>query len=134
LAARWTFTAGSEVSATPTVIGDRVYVPDWSGNLYCLRAATGRVVWRKKVLDYVMAVDPLPSPPDSAVVISRTSPAVAGDRVVIGVMNKGGGLPYLMAVRTSNGELIWGRRVDPHRAAIITQVSCNMSSVCITWP
>src|SRR5882724_9393891 len=34
---KWVFTTGSDVSATPTVAGDAVYVPDWAGNLFAVR-------------------------------------------------------------------------------------------------
>ena len=37
LTTKWTFTTGADVSATPTVKGDAVYFPDWSGNLYAVR-------------------------------------------------------------------------------------------------
>lgn len=41
LAPAWNFTTAGDVSATPTVVGGRLYVPDWNGNLYCLNATTG---------------------------------------------------------------------------------------------
>jgi PQQ-like domain len=41
LTMKWTFTTGADVSATPTVAGDAVYFPDWSGNLYAVRKDNG---------------------------------------------------------------------------------------------
>src|SRR5690349_24905122 len=38
LAAKWVFTTGSDVSATPTVAGNAVYLPDWAGHRYAVRA------------------------------------------------------------------------------------------------
>jgi hypothetical protein len=127
LAARWTFLTGADVSATPTIVNDRLYVPDWNGNLYCLSAATGSVIWQRKILDYVLTVDPNPTTPGytDTNIISRTSPAVSGQRLVIGVMKKGGGFPYLIAVSITDGSFIWGKRVDPHPYAIVTQVGCS---------
>jgi outer membrane protein assembly factor BamB len=58
-------------------------VPDWSGNLWCLDAVTGAVIWQKKISDLVFAVDPNPYPkaPNSTI-ISRTSPVIAGSMLV----------------------------------------------------
>ena len=36
LTPKWVFTTGGDVSATPTVGGDAVYFPDWSGNLFAV--------------------------------------------------------------------------------------------------
>lgn len=36
-------------------------------------------------------------------------------------MKKGGGFPYLLAISTVDGSLKWGKRVDPHPAAGVTQ-------------
>src|SRR5579859_1672099 len=44
LAPKWTFTAGGDVSATPTVFGDNVYFPDWAGNLFALQKDSGQLV------------------------------------------------------------------------------------------
>ena len=41
LATQWAFTTGAGVSATPTVMGDAVYFPDWAGNLYAVDKRTG---------------------------------------------------------------------------------------------
>lgn len=51
LAVKWAFTTGSDVSATPTVQGHAVYVPDWAGNLFKIDADTGVVIWSKKISD-----------------------------------------------------------------------------------
>lgn len=41
LTAKWTYDTAGDVSATPTVVGGRLYVPDWNGLLHCVDAATG---------------------------------------------------------------------------------------------
>ncbi len=41
LTKKWELTTGGDVSATPAVDGQRVYVPDWAGNLYAVDRATG---------------------------------------------------------------------------------------------
>ena len=41
LTPKWAFTTGGDVSATPAVDGNTVYVPDWAGNLYAINKNTG---------------------------------------------------------------------------------------------
>ncbi|WIA28036.1 hypothetical protein OEZ86_010622 [Tetradesmus obliquus] len=123
LAQAWAFSTTADVSATPTVVGSRLLVPDWGGYMYCLNADTGALIWSRPIIEYVLAVDPSPYPSSysNASIISRTSPAVAGDVMVFGVMKKGGGFPYLIAANVTSGALLWGFRADPHPAAMITQ-------------
>ncbi|MFN2140555.1 MAG: PQQ-binding-like beta-propeller repeat protein, partial [Candidatus Promineifilaceae bacterium] len=40
LAVKWVLETGDDVSATPAVDGDTVYVPDWAGNLYAVDKLT----------------------------------------------------------------------------------------------
>src|SRR5215472_5716753 len=68
LAVRWTFTTGGDVSATPTVAGNAVYVPDWAGNLYALQRDTRQQIWS-------VQVPQLDGVPGS---VTRVSPAVHG--------------------------------------------------------
>jgi polyvinyl alcohol dehydrogenase (cytochrome) len=91
--------------------------------LWCLNASTSAVIWSKKILDYVLAVDPAPYPAGYTFnnIISRTSPAWADGKLVLGVMKKGGGFPYLLSVNAADGSLVWCKRVDPHPAAMVTQ-------------
>jgi len=44
LTQKWAFTTGGDVSATPAVDEQRVYFPDWAGNLYAVDRKTGRQV------------------------------------------------------------------------------------------
>src|SRR5258708_35901256 len=74
LAPKWVFTTGSDVSATPTVDGEAVYVPDWDGNLFAVEKNSGRLFWTHKISDYDGV--------DGA--ISRVSPAVDGNQLIIG--------------------------------------------------
>jgi len=41
LAVQWKFQAAGDISATPAVIGNDLYVPDWGGMLNKLNARTG---------------------------------------------------------------------------------------------
>src|SRR5262245_23817961 len=74
LAAKWTFTTSSDVSATPTVAGNMVYFPDWDGYLYGVRADNGRKVWSRQISDYNQRSGS----------ISRVSPAIFEDSIIIG--------------------------------------------------
>src|SRR3954468_15250359 len=71
---KWVFTTGGDVSATPTVAGDAVYFPDWAGNLFAVRADTGKLLWSHRIADYT-------GRPGS---ISRVSPAIYNDELIIG--------------------------------------------------
>ena len=41
LTVKWAFSTSGDVSATPAVDADNVYVPDWGGKLYSLDRETG---------------------------------------------------------------------------------------------
>jgi polyvinyl alcohol dehydrogenase (cytochrome) len=115
---KWVFTTGNDVSATPTVAGNSVYFPDWAGNLFAVRADTGRLLWSRKISDYN----------GRAQSISRISPAIVGDQLIVG---DHGGVPWLttgmaidgahvMAIDRQTGALRWITQVDAHPAAVIT--------------
>src|SRR5258707_15738243 len=74
LSPKWVFTTGGDVSAAPTVFGDAVYFPDWGGNLFAVKKNSGRLIWSHKISDY-NGVDGS---------VSRVSPAVDGDQLIIG--------------------------------------------------
>src|SRR5260370_600502 len=113
LSPKWTFTTGGDVSATPTVAGDAVYFPDWGGNLFAVKKDSGRLIWSHKISDY----DGI----DGA--ISRVSPAIDGDQLIIGdILNSkqvhNGA--NVISVDRETGTLRWMTQVDTHPAAIIT--------------
>ena len=113
LTTKWVFTTANDVSATPTVAGDAVYFPDWAGNLYAVKAGDGSLIWSRKISDY----DNYPG------AVSRVSPAVHGDDLILGDIESSGAAhtgANVMAVNRSTGELRWITRVDAHPAAIIT--------------
>jgi polyvinyl alcohol dehydrogenase (cytochrome) len=74
LTPKWVFTTGGDVSATPTVDGDAVYFPDWGGNLFAVKKNSGELIWSRKISEY----DGVEG------AISRVSPAVDGNEVIIG--------------------------------------------------
>ena len=52
LATKWTFETHGDVSATPAVVGGAVYFPDWGGYINKVNAATGALIWQRKLTDY----------------------------------------------------------------------------------
>jgi polyvinyl alcohol dehydrogenase (cytochrome) len=55
----WFFPTGDAVTATPTVVGDTVYVGSWDGNFYALDLETGAIRWKYQ-LSPQNAVTPYP--------------------------------------------------------------------------
>jgi len=110
---KWVFTTSGDVSATPTVDGNAVFFPDWGGNLYAVEKESGRLIWSHKISDY----DGVEG------AISRVSPAVDGNQVIIGdiesskLVHKGANV---IAVDRQSGTIRWMTQVDTHPAAIIT--------------
>lgn len=109
---KWTFTTHGDVSATPAVVGDAIYFPDWGGYLYKVNRTTGKVIWSHPVSDYNGITGS----------ISRTSPAVAGNTLYIGDQN---GPAYgqgtrVMAVNATTGQKEWSTEVETHPLAVIT--------------
>jgi len=104
---KWAFTTGGDVSATPAVVGDFLYVPDWAGNLFKVDARTGAAVWSRRLGDLV----------GLAKSVSRTTPAV-GDGALYVVTQDGA---YLLALSAATGDLVWKTALDGHPSAVITQ-------------
>jgi len=107
LASKWVFTTGGDISATPTVDADSVYVPDWGGNLFRIDAATGAKVWSHQIAEYN----------GIAGSFSRTSPAIYRNTLIVGDQNGA----HLIAVDKASGNRVWITQLDTHPAAIITQ-------------
>src|SRR5438477_4394212 len=113
LTPKWVFTTGGDVSATPTVSDDAVYFPDWGGNLFAVEKNSGSLIWSHKISEYDGV--------DGA--ISRVSPAVVGDQVIIGDIlssNQVHNGANVMAVDRRTGMLRWITQVENHPAAVIT--------------
>jgi polyvinyl alcohol dehydrogenase (cytochrome) len=113
LAPKWVFRTGGDVSATPTVGANAVYVPDWGGNLYAIGKDNGQAIWSTKITGYDGAPDGF----------SRTSPAMHGSDLIIGDIASSSALhdgARVMAINQQNGVLHWITQVEKNPAAIIT--------------
>lgn len=83
-------------SATPTVDGNRLYVMGLAGNLVCLQADDGKVVWQRSLMADFGGRMPMWS--------YRESPLVDGERVI---GTPGGETNSLVALNKLTGEVIW---------------------------
>lgn len=115
LVQRWSLVTQNDVSATPSVdTSGNVYVPDWSGNLWKVNATTGAVVWHRTMTSYGFA----PS------AISRTTPTLAGNNLLIGVgaplSFAGATSAFLLNLDPATGNLIWKVQLDPSSWAVST--------------
>lgn len=112
LAPRWVLATDGDVSATPAVAGDALYVPDWAGRLYKVDAQTGAIVW--KLL--------LPA-------VSRATPAVAGHRLIVPLQGLPAGASCagqaggacVLAIDARTGATLWQSRIDDFATAYVTQ-------------
>ncbi len=113
----WATQLSGEISATPAVVDGVAYVPDWGGDLNAVNTQTGQIIWHKSVgtLAGVGQAVGIPGP-----VVSRTSPAVFGDLILIGTQTTDSGA-YLLAVNKASGALVWRTLLDSHPLAIDTQ-------------
>jgi polyvinyl alcohol dehydrogenase (cytochrome) len=115
LTVKWTLETAGDVSATPAVDADTVYVPDWAGFLYAVDRATGHVRWSVF----------LPSITGSALDKARATPALTFDKVIVGTQGSilfgGGPGGKLLAFDKATGALRWSTQLDTHPAAIVTQ-------------
>ncbi|MFC7594977.1 PQQ-binding-like beta-propeller repeat protein [Terrabacter sp. GCM10028922] len=116
---KWTVTTGGDVSATPAVDSQRVYFPDWAGNLYAVNRTTGAVVWQRTITSYTGI------PGDKA----RATPAFTDDVIVLGNQGPFGGGGAVMAINKGTGALVWKTQVESHPAAIITQSATIFNGV-----
>jgi outer membrane protein assembly factor BamB len=82
--------------STPTVVGDRVYVLTENGDLACLRAADGTILWHRNVLRDFNA--------RNIGWLMSESPLVDGDRVIV---TPGGRSAGMVALNRITGETVW---------------------------
>ena len=92
-------------SCTPTVDGDRLYVVGLGGDVSCVQAADGKVLWHRSMAADFGGVLPMWS--------FRESPLVDGDKVIC---TPGGENATIVALDKMTGKTIWQAKlpaVDP---------------------
>ena len=72
----WEVSLGDQILATAAIVGEFVYVPCLSGELTCLRRATGDKVWAYKTVEQVAANTFAPG--------FKSSPTVTADAIYLG--------------------------------------------------
>ncbi len=126
LVTRWVFDAAGDISATPAIVGDEVYVPDWGGMLHRIDASSGQPVWSMSVgalagLDAGASSSGTDAP---APVISRVTPVVTDSSVIVGLARGSlvgtPSLATMLAVDRGTGARKWQTLLDAHPAAFIT--------------
>lgn len=117
LQVKWALTTHGDVSATPAVDVDTVYIPDWAGYIYAVNRLTGSVRWSVKLSDITGV------PGDKA----RATPAITDDKIIFGtqgaILAGGGTGGKVVALKKATGAPAWVTQADTHFAAIITQAA-----------
>lgn len=109
---KWLVNTAGDVTATPTMVNGKLYFPDLGGNLWAVNSA-GKVLWSHTVASYTgIAGD-----------ISRSSPAIDGDKLIMGDgfhNNKLNAGAHVFSVNRTTGALQWSVQVDTNPASIVT--------------
>jgi outer membrane protein assembly factor BamB len=82
--------------STPTIDGDRVYALSETGDLACLRAADGTVIWQRNILKEFKGENPY--------WLLSESPLIDGDHVIVTPGGRGAGV---VALDKMSGKTIW---------------------------
>src|SRR5206468_12474269 len=98
LVVQWEFEAGSGITSTPAVVGDRVIVGSWDGRAYCLDRRSGRLLWSFEAGQRTYPPDRRPGLFASPAA-ERATVHLASDR--------------LIALSLESGSLLWERAIGP---------------------
>lgn len=103
---------------TPTVDGDRLYVLTENGNLACLRADDGFVVWQTNILEEFGGRN-------ISWLISE-SPLVDGDRVIVAPGGRDAGV---VALDKRTGDTVWASVGFSDRAGYASAIAADVEGV-----
>src|SRR5215211_3740460 len=114
---------GDGPRGTPTVDGERIYALGGNGDLSCLDARTGKIVWSKNVLKEFGA--------SNITWGISESPLVLGNKVLV---NAGGPGASIVALNKNDGSLIWKSQSDQagYSSAIPVEVNGTTQVVFFT--
>ena len=114
---------GDGPRGTPTVDGDRLYVLGASGDLSCLDAATGRIVWTQNLLQKLGGRNIRWG--------LSESPLVAGDRVLV---NAGARDASIVAFDKRDGSVLWKSQSDEagYASAVAAEVGGIAQAIYFT--
>lgn len=85
--------------STPTVLGDRLLALSREGDLVCLEAASGRLVWQKNLIKDLGGKRPVYG--------YSQSPLVVDDRIVLDIGKEAGVKGSTVAISTKDGSPVW---------------------------
>jgi polyvinyl alcohol dehydrogenase (cytochrome) len=121
---KWVATTTGDVSGTPAVAGGAVYFGDFGGTVWKLDAETGAVIWSHKVPDYTK----------NAGDYARTSPSLAGDTLVVGVIKGSTAVPgpNMLGIDAATGALRWATQIHPDSHAAMTGSPVLVGNIVIT--
>ena len=124
LALKWMATTTGDVSATPAVVNGAVYFGDFGGTVWKLDAETGAVIWSRKVPDYT----------GNAGDYARTSPSLAGNTLVVGVIKGSTAVPgpNMLGIDARTGALRWKTQIHPDSHAAMTGSPVLVGDTIIT--
>ncbi len=119
-AKKWEYITREDVTATPAVSKGVVYFPAYNGNLYAVRASTGRLVWEKN-LTRLTARTSIPAQAFLAQLYnlsiwSRSTPVIVGGLLLVGISSPAA----VIAVKKTSGALVWSSVLDTHPYAVVT--------------
>lgn len=115
LQVKWKFSVGGDITVTPAISDGILYFPSWNGYLYAVKESDGSLVWKKNVqkltgfnnTGFILNVNST---------VTRSTPTIAGDLLIVGIY----GPAFVIAVKRSNGKLVWSTRLDNHTRAFVT--------------
>ena len=123
LKSRWAFKSGGDLSATPAVVGDAIFFPDWTGSLYSVQKTNGKLIWVHRISEYDGVQGSL----------SRVTPALYQDNLILGDQltpdRKVHNGTNVFSVNRLTGVLNWITQVDTQGAAQITGSPVIMGDV-----
>jgi len=128
---KWIAQTTGDVSGTPAVADGALYFADFGGTLWKLDSETGQVIWSESVAEYT----------GHAGDYARTSPSLAGNTLVIGVI-KGtpavpcgtdpSACPNMLGVDARTGALRWSARIHEDTRAAMTGSPVLVGDTVIT--
>ena len=110
----WFFNTYDVVTATPAVVGNRVYVGDWSGRFYALNRANGKKRWTYKIKPHPRVY--------AGQIVSSAAVATTDDGPTVFF----GGGKTLYALNAKNGKLRWKHELPgPGGGADYTEIESS---------
>jgi outer membrane protein assembly factor BamB len=104
--------------STPTIDGDRVYALSETGDLACLRAADGMVIWQRNILKEFRGENPN--------WLLSESPLIDGDRVIVTPGGRGAGV---VALDKMTGKTVWASKELSDGAGYASPIVADVGGV-----